>query len=245
MKKKIFFLLGIGLFIMVMSLTILRQDEAHVSVVEFEYARTMEFKNAITVEQKSRLREISVRSLKSLFEDWKYGSVTGEVPLYKRVKHEFQKEYAKRGEMTDGAVDRFLRLTRFEIVDAPTSEMPIRGRIVVDTGPYEEANNLAKVYIGCIKEYIEEENENWALKATMDRGLVVQRLEREVSSLKQQLSSRQLNESELDNLRALIASNELAVCRAKVELAEAKRKYHETYDGLMVFVDDRLTPFLK
>ena len=215
----------------------MRQAGPHVVVVEFAYARTMEFTKASTAEQKSKLREVSARSLEALFEDWKYGSTSCAVPLYKRVKQEFLRGLARGSGMSEEIVDGFLRSTRFMIVDAPASEMPIRGRIVVDTGSYDEAQSLAKVYIDCIDRYIKAENENWAVKATMDRGLVVQNLECEVRSQKQRLSLKQRDGSELNGLKMSIASNEVAVCRAKAELAEAKRKYHATHDMLMIFVD--------
>lgn len=236
MKKTVFCLLGIGFLLACVLLVTLRQGESHVCVLEFKYARTMEFKQATTKEQKLRLREVSLRSLKTLFEDWKYGSNSGEVPLYKRVCKEFLDEAAKRNEMSEETVSEFLRATRFEIADAPAGEMPIKGRIVVDTGWCDVAEKLAGVYADCIEKSIGEENDNWALKATMDRGLVVQNLERELIAQRKRLASRQLKESELNCLTALVASNEVAVSNAKADLATERRKYRETYDAFIVFV---------
>lgn len=234
MKKIVYILVGVAAICLLL-LTATRKERAHVKIVEFEYSRTMEFKRAQGQDAMMRLREKSLRSLRSLLEDWKYGSTSGEVPLYKKVKREFMSLSGIRGMIPDERVDEFLRATRFEIVDTRATEMPIKGRIIVNTGKYDVAADLAKSYVECLYGCIEEENASWAMKATMDKGLVVQELESKQAIRQKELSSPQLTEVERQKVKKLIANNGVIIDKAKAELEKARSAYRETWDSMIEF----------
>lgn len=235
MRRNIWWCGIVALISSVALLLVVQRDNTHVCTVGFEYSRTREFNNARSASEISRLREASLRSLRALFEDWKFGSTTGEVPLYKRVWGDFSALPTVAGVIPEDQVEEFLRATRFEVSGNCTNPALVAGRIIVTTGDYDVAGELAGVYVGQVRKFIEEENENWAWKATMDKRIAVQKLEQKLAEQRKRLSLGTFDSLEQADLRSAIASNELAVCKAKADCDAATRKYRETWDSLIIF----------
>lgn len=228
----------IGVTIVLSLLMLIREDGTHACVVDFEYSRTMEFKRTQDRERHSRLREMSLRSLRALFEDWKFGSLAGEIPLYKMVRREFLALPGVEGRFSVERVDEILRATRFEIVDAQKGGLPIKGRIIVDTGADDVAESLARIYVRCVGKFVEEENESWAFKANLDKVNALQRLEDERDSLQMKLCAVRQDDPDNHRIKKLIAANQEAVRMAKEELNAAMKAYREEWDASFVFQND-------
>jgi len=235
--KKVFYLLLIGAAVGLLLLPTLRREHKHIRIVEFVYSRTMEFKRTKDANRMTRLREVSLRSLRSLFDDWKFGSLTGEVPLFISVRRKFLAMPNVLGKITEECADDFLRATRFEIVDARANELPVKCRLIVDTGVYDAAEALAKTYVECIGRFIQDENENWAFKANLEKINALQRLEDEQASMRKRLKSTRQGDPENQRIRKEIAANEARIDTAKLEMQETIRKYREIWDCSLVFLD--------
>jgi len=233
--KKILVVFGIGMAIAGMLVAVLRYDRVHVCTVEFEYSRTMEYRNVRSGAERMRLHEVSLRSLKMLFDDWSFGATAGAVPLWKRVREDFLASPTIAERISDKRVDEYLRMTRFDLSDSGKSEIPIKGKLTVNTGNQDVAEELARAYVRCIGRFIDESNAEWALKATMDKGLVVQKLEHELDSNGKKLASQQLNNADRKMLMTLIESNQKALAEARAVWETTIRAYREVWDSAILF----------
>lgn len=225
----------IGLTTVIVMVFVLRQKE-YVKVVQFRYSRTQEYRTVQDHDVRCRLHDKSVCSLRSLFDDWKFGSAVGSRPFYMVVRARFlASPEAAIHSLSGSKADELIKSVRFEVGDCPPDEMPVPGQIVIRAAEMDIVNALAKAYVESMKEFVERENVAWAEKSAMDKGSAVQHQERELAKFRKRLLLPGLGEAEAEKINAAISDGEREMNRTKAEWDAAIKAYREKWDASIVF----------
>ena len=228
----------IGLTTVIVVALVLRQKE-YVKVVQFMYSRTQEYKAVQDHDARCRFHDKSVCALRSLFDDWKFGSVVGSRPFYMVVRARFlaSPEVASHS-LSGSKADELIKSVRFEVGNCPPDEIPVPGQFVIRADEMDIANALAKVYMESMREFIEQENVAWAEKSAMDKGSAVQHQERELAKFRKRLLLSGLGGAEAEKINVAISDVEREMKRCKAEWDAAIKAYREKWDVSLVFLHE-------
>lgn len=234
MKKSLFLCSAMSVVGLLLWLVFLRSEDLELEV-RFAYSRSMEHRTVRERQARMRLRENSCRALRLLFDDWAWSSRAGEKPFCEMVKTRLMESLdGEEWKQCRKEVDDLIKRLRFAIIEGTQEELPVMGNVTIGPGSPSVVKALAVSLKDCMSQYIKNENENWAEKATMNLGAVFQRQERELVALREEYLKAETN-AEKDFLKRKIEEKELLVGKARKEWEREMEIYHERMDAAIAF----------
>lgn len=202
-------------------------------VVEFTYSRTQpcntEYYNY----------GFSIGPLRDRIMCWSGSKGASQLDFHSKVKAQI-KTLPEMSELhiADEKITEVIRRVEFSIVKDVRLAHPIKCKIIVRASDISLADLVARAFALAMMHDLEQENESISWKATMDKGVVCKRWERELSQLRKRISDKTLSVAKRSELKEAINNAERSLNDAKLLWDASIRDYREKWDASIVFIDE-------
>ena len=140
--------------------------------------------------------------------------------------------------MTDEIIMEAISHVEFSIVKDVQFVHPIKCRMIVRGVDKRVVGLVALAFARAMIDDLELENKSISWKATMDKGCVCKRRERELAQLRKRISDKALSIETQHELKVEINNVERSLHEAKSLWDESIKAYREKWDASIVFLDE-------
>ena len=140
--------------------------------------------------------------------------------------------------MTDEIIMEAISRVEFSIVKDVQFVHPIKCRMIVRGVDKRVVGLVALAFARAMIDDLELENKSISWKATMDKGCVCKRRERELAQLRKRISDKALSIETQHELKVEINNAERSLHEAKSLWDESIKAYREKWDASIVFLDE-------
>ena len=203
------------------------------SVVEFTYSRTQpcnaEYYNY----------GFSIGPLRDRILCWSGSKGASQLDFHSKVMTRI-KTFLEVSELhlADEIIAKAISCVEFSLVkDIPLAN-PIKCRMIVRVGDKRLAGPVVRAFALTMADDLELENKSMSWKATMDKGCLCKRKERELAQLRKRISDSVLSEEETAELKTAINSAEQSLNKAKSLWEASIIAYREKWDASIVFLGE-------
>ena len=140
--------------------------------------------------------------------------------------------------MTDEIIMEAISHVEFSIVKDVQFVHPIKCRMIVRGVDKRVVGLVALAFARAMIDDLELENKSISWKATMDKGCVCKRRERELAQLRKRISDKALSIETQHELKVEINNAERSLHEAKSLWDESIKAYREKWDASIVFLDE-------
>ena len=234
--KRIFILAGISVVGIGAMLLFFRQDSRTPpceKVVEFTYSRTqpcnIEYYNY----------GFSIGPLRDRIMCWSGSKGASQLDFHSKVKTRIM-TFPEVSELriADEIITEAIRRVEFSIVKDVRFVHPIKCRMIIRADDKRVVGWVARAFAWAMMDDLELENKSISWKATMDKGCVCKRWERELAQLRNQISGKALSVEKQVALTAAINNAERSLNEAKSSWDASIKAYREKWDAVIVFLDE-------
>lgn len=237
--NRAFLIAGISVAVIGMALLLFRQDTRiplGEKVVEFTYARTQ----PCNVEYYNY--GFSIGPLQDRIKCWSGSKGASQLDFHAKVKAQV-KTFPEVSELriADEIITEAIRRVEFSIVKDVQFAHPIKCRMIVREDDKRVVGWVARAFAQAMMDDLELENKSTSWKATMDKGCLCKRRERELVQLRKQISDKALSVEKQSELRAKMDNAERLLSEAKSLWDASIKAYREKWDASIVFLDETNT----
>ena len=181
----------------------------------------------------------SIGSLRDRIMCWNGSKGASQLDFHTKVKAQV-KTFSEVSEpqIADEIIMEAIRRVEFSIVKDVQLVHPIKCRMIVRADDKRLVGWLARAFARAMMDDLELENKSISWKATMDKGCVCKRWERELSQLRKRISGKALSAEKQSELRVAINNAERSLNEAKSSWDASIKAYREKWDASIVFLDE-------
>ena len=141
-------------------------------------------------------------------------------------------------QLADEIIAEAVRRAEFSLVKDVPFANPIKCRMIVRADDKRLTGLVVRAFALTMLDDLELENKSMSWKATMDKGCLCKRKERELAQLRNRISDKTLSAEESAELKTAISNAEQSLNEAKSSWDASIMAFREKWDASIVFLDD-------